>query len=94
MGEALAIHLAPEHPELDQPNPKGFSPLGSHGLGAEAQGIVAAAQLATAEGPLRHFLIERPAKGQAAQGLGGPARGPRVVEQGGNAAGVALWGGP
>ena len=76
----MAVHLSPENPEFDEPNPMGFNPFRSHGLGAEPKGIVAAAQLATTEGLLPYFLIESPAKRQSVQGLCRPSCGPFVVE--------------
>ena len=80
VGEALAVHLSPENPEFDEPIPMGFNPFRSHGLGAEPKGIVAAAELAATEGLLPYFLIESPAKRQAAQRLGRPPYGLFVVE--------------
>ncbi len=93
-GEALAIHLPPQHSQLDQPDPLGFDSIGSGGAPAEAPVVVPAAEFVAAEGLLRHRSVERQAKGQAAQGLAGALLGTPVVEEGVEEQAVDWGGGP
>ena len=94
LGEALAIHLPPQHSQLDQPHPLGFDSIGSERAPAEAPAVVPAAELIAAEGLLRHRSVKRQAKGQAAQGLAGALLGASVVEKGVEEHAVDCGGGP
>ena len=67
-GEALAIHLPPQYPQLDQPDPIGFSPIRSEISPAEAAGVVPAAEPGAAQGPDADLVVEGPPEGKAAQG--------------------------
>lgn len=82
LGEALAIHLPPQHPQLDQPDPMGFDAIGREGPTAEAPVVVPAVELVAAEGLICHRFVKRQAKGQTAQGLAGALLGALVVEKG------------
>jgi len=82
LGQALAINFSPQHPELDQPDPMGFGPIGSEIPSAEALDIVPAAELGAAKCPIAHLRVKGPPKWQAAHRLAGSLPGPPVVEQG------------
>jgi len=82
LGEALAIHFPPQHPQLDQPDPVGFNPIGRRCSLAKAVEVVPAAELAAAESPIAHLHVNRPPKWQAAHCLAGPGLGAFVLKQG------------
>ena len=82
LGEALAIHFPPQHPQLDQPDPVGFNPIGRRCSLAKALEVVPAAELAAAESPIAHLHVKRPPKWQAAHCLAGPGQGAFVLKQG------------
>ena len=82
LGEALAVHFAPQHPKLDQPDPMGFNPIGRRCSLAKALEVVPAAELAAAESPIAHLHVKRPPKWQAAHCLAGPGQGAFVLKQG------------
>ena len=67
--------LAPQHPQLDQPNQEIFGAVGAQAAAAEAGPIAAGGQLGAAEGALLQLLIEGQPKGQAAHGLAGAPQG-------------------
>lgn len=75
-GEALAIHLTPQHTQLDQPDQIVFRARGAEAAAAEAGPVVAAGQLAAAEGALLERAVETQPERQAADGL---ARAPEGV---------------
>lgn len=74
-GEALAIHLTPQHPQLDQPDQQVFGALRPKVPVAELMPVGVCADLAAAAGLKIELLIEAQPEWQAAQGLTGPLQG-------------------
>ena len=58
LGEALAVHLAPQNSELDKPDPMGFNLIGTCCSLAKALEVVPAAELAAAESPIADLHVK------------------------------------
>ena len=78
-GQALAIDLAAQHPELDQPDQQIFAVVGREALAAEDSPVGASGELRAAEGLPLEFLIEAAPKGKAAHGPLGPDQRPLLL---------------
>ena len=68
-GEALAVHFAAQHPQLDQPDQKVFCVVGAEAAATDAAPVAAGGQLGAAESALLQLLVEGQPKGQAAHRL-------------------------
>ena len=75
LGEALAVHLPPEHPQLDQPDQQVFGAVGGETVVAEALPVGVRGDLAAAAGLDVEFPVERQPERQAAHGEASPAQG-------------------
>ncbi len=75
LGEALAVHFAAQHPQLDQPDQMVFGAVGAEASATDAAPVAEGGQLAAAEGALLEFLVEGQPKGQAAHRLAGALDG-------------------
>ncbi len=75
-GEALAIHFAAQHAQLDQPDQVALCRMGVQG--GSAVGGAGTGDGAAAQGRAGQRLVERTPERQAAQRLTGAPQGPRV----------------
>ena len=88
-GEALAVHLAAEHPQLDQPDQEVFGAVGAEAAATDAAPVGSRGQLGAAEGTVLQLPVEGQPKGQAAHGLAGALEG-LLVRAGGRGGDHAL----
>ena len=85
-GEPLAVHLAAQHPQLDQPDQMIFGAVGTELAATDVVPILPCRELAAAEGALFQLLVEGKPKRQAAHRLVGAPQSVLVVAGG-------RWGG-
>jgi len=81
-GEALPVHLAPQHTELDQPDQVVFGAAGAERAAADLSPILPCGELSAAQSTLLQLPVELPPKRQAAHGLAGASQGVLVVAGG------------